>query len=131
MQRNVARLSQNRPVRDFLVGHQEELFEYYYVTMGAARSQNKLVGYCTLKGWVNPRTRKPPVRMALWFSMWRWAIEKENQEKAYQFYNRSLMDDGKFMTRAQWKELIEERAIVCLRGRESTYQKWKADNGIA
>lgn len=120
MKKNVVRLNEKK---SFLAGHERELFDRYYVLMGPARSTIKLVEYCVSHGWLNPRTGKAPTRMGCWFSMWRWALRPENQEDAYQMYQKSLLDEGLFCTKEAWKELLQERAIVCLE--HSVYMRWK------
>lgn len=120
MYKNRAKLNQKK---QFLKEHDEELFIHYYVTMGGARSTVKLVDYCALQGWLNPITRKPPSRMAVWFGMWRWAIRPENQERAYQLYNKAKLDDGEYCSREEWLSLLSERAKVCLR--DTDFMKWQ------
>lgn len=115
--------------KQFLVGHEEELFTHYYVTMGNARSYQKLVNYCLVQGWVNPLEHEPPTRMALWFALWRWALKSENFARAYELYNKSLIDGGEFCSPDEWKSLLAERAQVCLAERD--LEKWKRESGIA
>lgn len=122
MQNNVKKLRWKR----FLAGHEEELFSYYYETMGDARSYGKLQAYCATRGWVNSRTHKAPTAMALWFSMWRWAIRPENRDAAYQIYQNYERDDGRFCTPAEWDALLDERAMVCLSDRG--YEIWREEN---
>ncbi len=115
--------------KQFLKGHEEELFLYYYETMGDARSYQKLQGYCVTQGWINPdkkRKNRVPGRMALWFAIWRWAIRPENQTQAYEVYQKVEMDDGRFCTLAEWQALLEERAAVCLR--DNDFERWKSQN---
>lgn len=125
MKKNVKQLNEKK---QFLKDHEEELFVEYYETMGTARSYIKLVNYCKSKGWINRRTGKPPTRMSLWFSMWRWAIRPENHERAYKLFQQAKMDEGEFCSKAAWEELLDERAKVCLR--DSDYLKWKGKEKI-
>lgn len=114
--------------KQFLAGHEEELFVHYYQTMGTARSFGKLASWCVSKGWINRQTGKPPTRMAPWFSMWRWAIKTENQEKAYKIYDNSLVDYGEHITRSEWEEFLDNKARVCLRPVD--YDRWKEGQSV-
>lgn len=109
--------------KQFIKGHEEELFVHYYETMGTARSYGKLMKYCGTKGWINKSTAKLPTRMTLWFSLWRWAIHPENQAKAYKIYNAHLLEYGEYISPEQWSELLNKRAKVCLRAED--YDRWK------
>lgn len=123
MQRNVYKRLHRQ---QFLMGHEEELFVHYYETMGSARSTGKLAGYCVTKGWINRQTRKAPSRMAVWFAMWRWAIRRENQSRAYKMYQSFMLEDGHYCDKDEWKALLYERAEVCLRDKD--FERWKVEN---
>lgn len=123
MKRNTRNIERLNEKKQFLKGHERELFVKYYQTMGTARSYIKLVNFCVIQGWVSPVTRKRPTRMSCWFSMWRWAIKPENQQDAYQIYNSSLRDEGQYLSWEGWMELLDERAQVCLR--DADYVRWK------
>lgn len=125
MRKHVAQLNARK---QFLKGHERELFIEYYQTMGTARSYIKLVNYCVVQGWMNPRTGKKPTRMTCWFSLWRWAIRPENQEEAYKIYNQAMLDEGLFCSKETWAELLDERAKVALR--DSDYVKWKEQQRV-
>jgi len=93
----------------YIAPHAEFLFDYYWRVMGAARSYYRLVPLCAEMGILNFKTGFPPTRMSIFKAIWRWAIRKENFDKAYEIANKALFNEGKFMTREEWKEFLKEK----------------------
>ena len=103
----------------------KKIFKYYWEEMGTARSCSKLAKWCKSEGMSNPITGKSPTTMAVWFSMWRWAIR--NQTEAYQIYNKALSDLGLFISDVEWKVIIDDKASVCLN--KKSYDKFRREYG--
>jgi hypothetical protein len=90
----------------------EYIYRLYFIEMGQARSYAKLCKRLAAEGHVNPKTGNKPAVRSVWYKMWRWALLKENQDAAYQVYNDALRDEGKFMTREEFKKYLDEQAIT-------------------
>ena len=50
-------------------------------------------------------------------------------EKAYEIYNKAMMDRGVFLNDAQWKDVLKNKAETCLN--KKYYQRFLNDNGFA
>ena len=100
----------------------EVLFKSYWEEMGTARSIAKLADKCRLEGVRNPKTGKAPTRMALWFSMWNWALQ--NPDEAYDVFNRGLKLEGDYCSPEEWKEYLLDKAKTALS--ERRYEEYKA-----
>lgn len=89
----------------------EYLFQYYFQTMGEARSLPKLVAHCKENYIIHPETGKPPTRMGIYKAIWRWATKKENQQTAWEIYkNSQLGDEWKMITDwDEWMNFLKER----------------------
>lgn len=100
----------------------EWLFQYYFTSMGSARSIRKLVNYLTSNGTVNPKTGRSVTDMAVWFSMWQWAMY--NSTKAYEVFNKAMADEGKFYTDTEWDVFLQKQARTCLKKSDRRFNKW-------
>jgi len=92
----------------------EYLFRIYYEEMGLARSHQKLIKRLVSEGYINPKTGKPPSSMSTWNRMWRWALHKENQQKAYEMYNSALKDTAEYVSPEEWQEFLHDKALSAL-----------------
>jgi hypothetical protein len=104
----------------------EMLFKYYWNDMGNARSVRKLTRYITSQGKVNPVSHKPFTDMAIWFSMWGWAID--NLKESYEIYNRICMDRGEFHTLAEWVDFLAEKLLTITKHDEKRVTAWRNQN---
>lgn len=85
----------------------EKLFKKW-TDMGKAGSLRLLIKYAESQGWKNPNTGRPPSNMAVWNSMWRWAVK--NEELAKPLYKDYALQFGIFLSDDDWWELMEYRA---------------------
>ena len=113
------------PIRLVRVRHLDggELFKYYWVDMGSARSIRKLTRYLTSQGKVNPVTHKPFTDMALWFAIWGWA--KDNMKEAYEIYNKVCMDSGEYHTMAEWIDFVADKMVTITKHDEKRVTAWR------
>jgi len=104
----------------------EELFRHYYLTMGDARSYNKLARWASQKWGVNPETGRDWTTGAVWQSVWRWVFD--NLDVAKQVYKDVLFDyflkvektinpdaewsDGGFDE--EWNRTLAQHAKTCM-----------------
>ncbi len=102
----------------------EELFRKYFEEMGTARSISRLVKWCISRGIKNPLTGKPPTRMGVWKSMWRWALLPENKEKAFDIFKKSLSAEGEFVVVEKWNEYIDSKAVHGLQFGPKKYEEF-------
>lgn len=80
-----------------------------YVEFGSAGSYNMLQKYSVVAGWVHPITKKPPTKMGLWATMWRWALRyPDNARKLYAQYVLEL--SGDYLNDEEWYSVLEARA---------------------
>jgi len=100
----------------------EEVFRYYFVTMGAARSITKLNKYLVSTGKYNPRTGTIS-RMAATFSMWRWAAE--NSDKAYEIFNTGMRDSGEFWSREDWDTFLLHKMMMIVKNSPKRLERWQ------
>lgn len=106
----------------------EVLYKLYWEEMGLARSYVKVRKWCASNGYRNPKTGKAPAPMAPFWRMWRWALEKKNFETAYEIYNKAQIDEGNFVTRQQFKEFLDDKALTVFRVQRRMYEKYMSGN---
>lgn len=99
----------------------EKLFTVYWAEMGSARSYSKLVRWCESNKVINPKTQRPPNRMGIWKSMYRWAVN--NPDKAYEIAQKGFLDDGKFLTRERWDAEMKEKVSTSYQSKNFT-NRW-------
>ena len=92
----------------------EQLFNYYYIEMGDARSYNKLTRWASEKWGKNPETNRDWTSSAVWQAAWRWAFDhldyaKDMYEKATAVTrNHAPMSDD------EWYESLSQYARSCM-----------------
>lgn len=80
-----------------------------YVEFGKAGSYTMLQKYSTVAGWVHPITKRPPTKMGLWATMWRWALR--NPDIARKLYAQYVLElNGDYLGDEEWFSLLEARA---------------------
>lgn len=102
----------------------EEVYKLYWIEMGTARSNAKVAKHLQSKGIYNQGQGKRVTDMAIWNSMWRWAIE--NSDEAYHIFNKAQADEGKFFTKQDWEEFLEEKMMTIMKRSTKKVEKWKA-----
>lgn len=86
----------------------EELFRHY-ISLGRAGSYRQVENYCKSRKIKNPKTGKPPTRMGIWCSMWRWVLR--NPDPARKLYASYVLElDGDILDDEEWYSLLESRA---------------------
>lgn len=105
------------------------LFEYYWKTMGPARSYDGLRRYCISQGIVNTQRGTNPNRMSIMKAMWRWATRKENFEEGYEIVNNAMRDEGRFMSKDEWKEFLRDKVHVAYQYNVPKEKKFLRKNG--
>ena len=106
----------------------EAIFRLYYLTLGSARSIVKVKKQLGSAA-VNPKTGRQVNDMALWGSMYRWAMN--NLDVSYQIFNDAMRDEGKYHTFDEWKEFIFEKADILVKHNPRTIRNWKNRIGQA
>lgn len=91
----------------------EFLYDYYFRVMGSARSQRKLPAVAEANGIKNFYGESPSF-MGCWKSMWRWACEPENHQKAYELYNNAMQDYGLYYTFDEFKQILREKSKIAV-----------------
>lgn len=96
---------------DFLAPHAEELYRVYILEMGTARSLRRLARYCEERGWTNNKGKTYTSSVVK--AIWRWATRIENFEKAYAIYQEAMRNEGKFITKEEFKNgvLLEHVSV--------------------
>lgn len=102
----------------------EQLFKLYYTDMGSARSVGKVLKYLNAKGIINKETGRPVTHMAIWFSMYRWAMN--HLDESYRIFNTAMADEGKFHTQAEWEAFVVEKAGIIVKHNERSLNKWQS-----
>lgn len=102
----------------------EKLFRKYFEEMGPARSITKLTEWCKSQGCKNPLTGKPPTRMGVWKSMWRWALLPENERTAFEIFKKSLASEGELVVLEKWNEYIHSKAVHGLQFGPKRYEEF-------
>ena len=100
----------------------ERIFRMYFTDMGSARSIKKVIKQLGSDA-INPNTGRVVTDMAVWFSLWRYAFE--NLDVSYQIYNTAMLDEGKYHTKEEWQEFVENKAKVISKKSERTLDKWQ------
>ena len=106
----------------------EKIFRLYYVELGSARSIVKVKRQLG-KEAINPKTQRPVCDMALWGSMYRWAMN--NLDLSYQIFMEAMRDEGKYHTLEEWKEFVFEKITVITKQNPHTVLNWKKRIGEA
>ena len=87
-----------------------ELVFRKYWEMGRGASWLKVKRWFETQGYVSS-TGQPYLRMTLWKSAWRWAVQ--NSEKAYGIVQETLVQYNDSMSKVEWEqELIEKGATA-------------------
>lgn len=97
-----------------------------YAYLGRAASFSILRKWLIGQGVRNPVTNQPPCRMAIWNSMWRWALA--NPDVAKKYYDEYLVQFGEYMSDSEWTEFLKSRARNLYS--PSRYERYKNDNGL-
>lgn len=108
----------------------EFIFRYYFIEMGSLRSVRKIVKYLKSASeitGVNPDTDKEFTDMAIWFSMWQWAIN--NSDKAYEVFNKAMFNEGKHYNRKEWDIFLQRKAYTCFRKNAKRFNNWLKETG--
>lgn len=92
-----------------------------WVSLGKGANYNLLYRWAISQNIRNPRTGKPPVKMALWNSMWRWALK--NPEASRVLYNQYLLQFGDYADEVKWAKILDEK--------KSLYRSKDTDEYIA
>jgi hypothetical protein len=90
----------------------EEIFKYYYIEMGNARSYPKLVEWITSKYGLNPETGKKFTISSIWQAAWKWAFK--NLDEARKIYSEVYLSQGSFLSDAEWWETVSRHAKTIL-----------------
>ena len=106
----------------------ERIFTMYYRDLGSARSVAKVKNQLAAAA-VNPKTGRQVNDMAVWGSMYRWAMN--NLDESYRIFNDAMRDEGKFHTFDEWKEFIFEKISVITKHNPHTINNWKKRIGQA
>lgn len=111
----------------------EYLFKYYFETMGASRSIIKLIEHCRSEYMIHPEQGKPPTKMGIYKSMWRWATLKENQRKAYEIYNNADLGNEYeyFETFEDWMAFLKDRIESAYQYKDKSYKRFLIRNGYS
>jgi hypothetical protein len=100
----------------------KKIFLLYYRDMGSARSIGKAKIQLGREA-INPTTGRIVNDMAMWGSMYRWAMN--NLDTSYQIFSAAMRDEGKYHTFEEWKEFIFDKADILVRHNPRTLSKWK------
>jgi hypothetical protein len=100
----------------------ERIFRLYYTELGSARSIGK-VKIQLGRDAINPRTGRNVNDMALWGSMYRWAMNR--LDDSYKIFMDAMRDEGKYHTFEEWKEFIFDKADILVRHNPRTLRNWK------
>ena len=94
----------------------------YFTTMGSARSIRKGIKQLGADA-INPVTGRVVTDMAVFWSMWRFAFE--NLDLTYEIFNDAMRDEGKFYTKAEWEEFVNEKAKLIAKKSDRSFTKWQ------
>lgn len=100
----------------------ERIFNLYYKELGSARSIVKVKKQLGSAA-INPKTGRQVNDMALWGSMYRWAMN--NLDVSYKIFLEAMRDEGKYHTFEEWKEFIFEKAEIIVKRNPRTFRNWK------
>ena len=100
----------------------EKIFKLYYTELGSARSIVKVKKQLGSAA-INPKTGRQVNDMALWGSMYRWAMN--NLDVSYKIFLEAMRDEGKYHTFDEWKEFIFEKAEIIVKRNPRTFRNWK------
>jgi hypothetical protein len=100
----------------------EKIFRMYFTDMGSARSIGKVIKQLGTAA-VNPNTGRTVTHMAIWFSLWRWAME--NLDLSYQIFSYAMRDEGKYHTKEEWIEFVNTHARTIVKKSERKLEKWQ------
>lgn len=104
----------------------ERIFILYYRDLGSARSIGKVKKQLG-ESARNPNTGREVNDMALWGSMYRWAMN--HLDDSYKIFSTAMRDEGKYHTFDEWKEFIFDKADILVRHNPRTMVKWKTRIG--
>lgn len=105
----------------------KELYKIYIVDLGVDRSVREVSKILISQGVMNTKTGQPFTEMAIWLSLWRWAVN--NSDLAYQMFNEAMRDEGKFYTQDEWDEFIQPKAWMVFYHNKKRFDKWLSQNG--
>lgn len=104
----------------------DELWEHYYVTMGNARSLDKLAEWATKQWGNNPNTRvgwtKGGVQQAMWFWCFKNCFKDNNYCRNTYAEASAIYRDYKPMEDEEWFETLSNRAHAYYTPKQ--YQKY-------
>jgi len=98
------------------------VYRLYWEEMGTARSNARVAKHLHSLGIYNKDTGHRVTDMAVWNSMWRWAIE--NSDVAYQIFNKAQADYGEFYTKEQWDEFIKDKMLTIMKRSSKRVDGW-------
>jgi len=99
----------------------KQIFIMYYQEMGSARSIKKVIKQLGASA-INPLTGRSVTDMAVWQSMYRWAMN--NLDESYQIFNKAIRDEGKFHTEKEWMDFVYEKAGVLTKHSQKKLARW-------
>ena len=100
----------------------EKIFRIYYLDMGSARSIVKLKRFLG-ESAINPNTGRVVQDMAVWFSMYRWAME--NFELSYEIVSKAAYDEGVYYPKDKWRAKVDKGARTCIKQSEKGFERWQ------
>ncbi len=101
----------------------EELFSYYWIDMGNARSVKKMCSWLFTRGIYNEATGRPFTPMAIWFAMWDWAAY--NPSESYEIFQKAMYDSGQFYTMEDWLERLNDTMTTTYKKSPRKLQRWQ------
>ena len=116
----------------------EELFKYYYLTMGDARSYNKLARWASVKYGKNPETGREWTTGAVWQSAWRWAFDnlayakKVYRDVSFDYFlkveqpNNPDAEWSEELFEMEWLKTLAQHAKTCMT--KAQYRKFLNQN---
>ena len=121
-------MSFNNDTKRYLDG--KKLFEVYWVEMGGPREFGGSASYKKLEGWCKANNMIHPVlgtvgRMGIWKSMWRWAVE--NQDESYAVAQKGVSQNGAYITKERWEAEMFPKMKTSYQNKNKT-ARWEHEN---
>jgi hypothetical protein len=104
----------------------ERIFRMYFTDMGSARSIKKVIKQLGSDA-INPTTGRVVTDMAIFWSMYRWALD--NVAISYEIFNRAMLDQGDYHTLEEWKDFLLGKAELFAKHSQKGMQKWNKKLG--
>lgn len=100
----------------------ERIFRMYFTDMGSARSITKVKKQLGEYA-INSRTGREVTDMAIWFCLWRWAME--HLDLSYEIFNSAMLDQGEFYSKQDWVDTVHSKASVIMKRSERKFSRWQ------